>query len=78
MSRSYRKTPIHGMTNACSDHPWKRKAARALRRRYRQVLATGAGCEAVSAKRWAIVNPATSAKDGKVWFGKDQPRLLRK
>jgi hypothetical protein len=78
MSRSRRKTPISGITCARTDHPWKKAAARKLRRAVRQSLkATGDG-DRFAGKRWDLVNPWSSEKDGKHWFGPDRPELLRK
>ena len=38
MYRSRRKTPIFGHTSAETDHPWKKRVARKLRRRVKQHL----------------------------------------
>ena len=38
MSRSRRKTPIFGHTTAETDHPWKKAAARKVRRATKQSL----------------------------------------
>lgn len=66
------------MTNAQSDHAWKKAAARALRHRVKQDLTARLECDRFAGKRWDLVNPATSSKDGKFWFGRDRPGLLRK
>lgn len=78
MSRSRRKTPITGITTARSDHPWKKAAARKLRRRVRQDLAATLDGDRYAGKRWDLVDPWSSEKDGKFWFGSRRPELLRK
>jgi hypothetical protein len=79
MSRSRRKTPIRGIISSDSDHRWKKAAARALRRRVRQYLTATLDGDRFAGKRWDIVNPATSDKDGKFWFGNpDRDDLMRK
>ena len=78
MSRSRRKTPIRGITAADSDHAWKKSAARALRRRVKQHLAATLDGDRFAGKRWDLVNPWSSEKDGKFWFGDDRPELKRK
>lgn len=78
MSRSRRKTPITGITTARTDHPWKKAAARKLRRRVKQGLAATLDGDRFAGKRWDLVDPWSSDKDGKFWFGSDRPELLRK
>ena len=78
MSRSRRQTPIHGITYARTDHPWKKAAARKLRRAARQSLKATLDGDKFAGKRWDLVNPWSSDKDGKFWFGPDRPDLLRK
>lgn len=78
MSRSRRNTPITGVTCARTDHPWKKAAARKLRRAVRQSLKTTLDGDRFAGKRWDLVNPWSSEKDGKHWFGADRPELLRK
>lgn len=78
MSRSRRKTPITGIACARTDHPWKKKASRKLRRAVRQLLKTTLDGDGFAGKRWDLVDPWTSDKDGKFWFGPDRPELLRK
>lgn len=41
MSRSHKKTPIHGITTCKSDKPWKTQAHRRLRRQVKAALANG-------------------------------------
>lgn len=78
MSRSRRKTPIFGITTASSDAEWKARAARKLRRRARALLRTRLEEFPLIGKRWEIVNPWSSEKDGKRWFGEPDPAWLRK
>lgn len=78
MSRSRRKTPIHANASADSDHCWKKLASRIARHRLNQALRSDPDSERYTGKRWEFVNPATSAKDGKSWFGKALPDLIRK
>lgn len=68
MSRSRRKTPIFGHTTAASDHPWKKAAARKLRRCVKQQLIATLDADRFPGKRWDLVNPATSDKDGKAYW----------
>ena len=78
MSRSRRKTPISGITTATSDAEWKAKAARALRHKVKQLLKSTLDGDHFAGKRWDVVNPWSSPKDGKHWFGYRDPRWMRK
>lgn len=78
MSRSRRKTPIFGHTTAESDHPWKKQAARALRRSAKQRLEATLDADRFAAKRWDLVNPWSSQKDGKFYSCDPQVRWMRK
>ena len=78
MSRSRRKTPICGITTADSDHVWKKAASRALRRSVKQHLTATLDGDRFAGKRWDLVNPWSSDKDGKFWFGDTRPDLTRK
>lgn len=78
MSRSRRKTPIFGFTTAETDHPWKKKAARALRRRVKQQLTSNHSAEGFAGKRWDLVNPWSSDKDGKRYCLNRDPKWMRK
>lgn len=78
MSRSRRKTPICGMTSAASDAQWKAASARALRHGVKQQLSKELHTDDFPGKRWDLVNPWSSDKDGKGWFGKGDPKLMRK
>lgn len=78
MSRSHRKTPIFGHTSAPSDHLWKKSAARKLRRRVKQHLAATLDIDRFAGKRWDLVNPWSSQKDGKFWSADPRPEWMRK
>jgi len=78
VSRSRRHTPIRGFTTAKTDHPWKKTASRKLRRRTRQLLLADPHSFDLAGKRWDMVNPYSSEKDGKFWFGGDRADLTRK
>lgn len=73
MSRSRRKTPIAGVTNAASDRPFKIIEHGRERAATRQALAKGA--EPPSSK--AFGDPWRGEKDGKL-FNPDRPDVLRK
>jgi hypothetical protein len=75
MSRSRRKTPIFGHTTADSDRPWKQAAAR---RRVRPHLKATLDGDRFAGKRWDLVNPWSSEKDGKRWWGKADAKDMRK
>jgi len=78
MSRSRRKTPIFGNSAAETDHPWKKAAARRLRRCVKQRLKAGLDPDRFAGKRWDLVNPWSSDKDGK-WFSlSPAPEWMRK
>lgn len=78
MSRSYRKTPIGGITTTQSEAEWKAKAARKLRAATRVSLAKQPEGEALCGKRWEVLNPWDGPKDGKHWFGSSYPKSMRK
>ena len=78
MSRSRRKTPISGITSAESDHCWKKMAARKLRRSVKQRLAATLDGDRFAGKRWDIVNPWSSEKDGKHFWINPPARFMRK
>ncbi|WP_282093613.1 hypothetical protein [Epibacterium ulvae] len=75
MSRSYRKTPICGMTTAASDKAFKK----AEHKRARRALSA---CDlefdnAPSDKQYG--NPWGAPKDGKQWIGPERcPKIMRK
>jgi hypothetical protein len=78
VSRSRRKTPITGITTAKSDHLWKKKAARKLRRAVKQRLNSSLDGDRFAGKRWDLVNPWSSEKDGKTYWLKPDDRMMRK
>lgn len=79
MSRSRRKTPIRGITTADSDHDWKKASSRKLRHRVKQHLTATLDGDRFAGKRWDLVNPWSSQKDGKFWFDPDKRgELMRK
>ena len=78
MSRSKKKTPVCGMTRACSEKQDKRFYNRRYRRACNQSLHMNPAREAVPPLR-EYSNPAAMAKDGKVRFDPRRfPRLMRK
>ena len=78
MSRSRRKTPIFGHTSATSDHPWKKAASRKVRRKVKQTLGATLDGDRFVGKRCELVNPWSSEKDGKHWWGKAGPKDMCK
>jgi hypothetical protein len=78
VSRSRRKTPIFGITTAATDHPWKKAAARKLRHSVKQHLNATLDSDRFAGKRWDLVNPWSSEKDGKRWWRPPDPRWMRK
>jgi uncharacterized protein (DUF1684 family) len=78
MSRSRRKTPICGITTATTDHRWKKLAARKLRHRVKQELVATLDGDRFAGKRWDLVDPWTSEKDGKSYWRDPDPKWMRK
>ena len=78
MSRSRRKSPIGGNTTATSDHLWKKASARKLRHRVKQHLTATLDGDLFAGKRWDLVNPWSSQKDGKHWWRNPDPKWMRK
>ncbi len=75
MSRSYRKTPICGMTMKDSDKPFKKAAHKRARR---ALNARDLTTEEPPADK-AFGNPWGAPKDGKHWFNrKVWPEIMRK
>lgn len=66
------------MTIAHSDHRWKKAAARKLRRAAKQSLDATLDGDRFAGKRWDLVNPWSSEKDGKHWFGFGHLEWMRK
>ena len=75
MSRSYRKTPICGMTTKASDKPFKKAAHRQARR---ALYARDLTSEEPPAEK-AYGNPWGAPKDGKQWIDTSRfPEIMRK
>ncbi len=74
MSRSRKKSPAGGITTSPSDKPGKVVAHRKTRRRVRVALTSGDDLP----DRKQTENPYAYPKDGKRWYGKDDPVLRRK
>ena len=53
-------------------------AARKLRHRSKQELNTSLDGDRFAGKRWDLVNPWSSEKDGKDWMSNPDPRWMRK
>lgn len=78
MSRSRRKTPIHGMTSASSEKKDKRLYNRRFRRVSKQALQVSPEQEPLPHLR-EHSNPWSMDKDGKVRFDqKKHPEWMRK
>jgi hypothetical protein len=73
MSRSRKKTPIHGITTARSEKQDKRHANRALRARARSSMAHG---DEVAPALREVSDVWCMDKDGKVWSGSRSHALL--
>jgi hypothetical protein len=70
--------PIIGFTTADSDHCWKKAAARKLRRSVKQHLEATLEGDRFAGKRWDLVDPWSSEKDGKGWRSNPQAKWMRK
>ena len=78
MSRSRKKTPIHGITTASSEKQDKRLYNRRFRRVVKQVLRQAPECEVLPHLR-EYSNPWSMDKDGKARFDPAKhPELMRK
>lgn len=66
MSRSYKKTPISGITGAISNKPFKKQEHRRERRAVNCMLHTG---KEVMPHPKKYGNEWSSPRDGKSWFG---------
>lgn len=78
MSRSRKKTPIAGMTNASSEKWDKRVANRRVRRCVKEALAADPLRDVLPARR-ELSDPWAMAKDGKKWFDPRRfPGVLKK
>ncbi len=78
MSRSCKKTPISDNTTASSDAWWKVRAARKLRRHAKALLNGLPDDFPLIGKRWELVDPWSSEKDGKGWMEDRTPESMRK
>lgn len=80
MARSYRKTPIRGITTAESDKPAKRCANRSLRTSVRRQLQKHENYDNMSITHLKEVsNSWTFPKDGKKFFNRSTyPDIMRK
>lgn len=74
MSRSFRKTPITGMTTAASDKAFKQAEHRRARAAERAALTR----EDDPPGPKAYGNPWGGPKDGKRWHADSWPELMRK
>lgn len=75
MSRSYKKTPITGMSLSGSEKQDKRIANRSLRRKVRSLIDFEDGCDLQVRD---VSDVWCFSKDGRQWLGKRCPELLRK
>jgi hypothetical protein len=76
--RSRCKTPIFGNTNAKSDHPWKKRAARRLRHRVKQALNQSRDGDSFAGRPWDLESDWSSDKDGKSYCHAPNPKWMRK
>lgn len=77
MTRSYKHTPVVGMTTAESDRGYKKMRASRERARERELIAHGEW-DALEHELvpWEVWD---TDKDGKMWFDPDEyPELMRK
>ena len=72
MTRSYRHTPVCGITKARSDRDWKRMWHRGLRHTNRQRVRLGH--DALHVRAYVKGNIYRSPKDGKQRMWPGQPR----
>lgn len=75
MSRSYRKTPISGITIGDSEKWDKQKANRKLRHKVKEAVEKDAE---VLPERREVSNVYMFWKDGKHWFDPETTTVLRK
>ena len=79
MARSRRRTPITSMTTNASEKQDKRWANRNHRAALRRVLKRAADPDtAVLPTLRDVSDPWSMAKDGRSWFGRHFPELMRK
>lgn len=75
MARSFRRTPIAGITTAETEKRDKQKANRRYRHAVRVAIAEGR--DHIPNRR-ELSDPWDMAKDGKKWFGLAAAGILRK
>ena len=79
MARSRRRTPIISMTTSASEKQDKRWANRNHRAALRRALKCAADPDAtVLPTLRDVSDPWGMAKDGRSWFGRHFPELMRK
>lgn len=79
MARSRRRTPIISMTTTASEKQDKRWANRNHRAALRRALKSAADPDAaVLPTLRDVSDPWAMAKDGRSWFGRHTPELMRK
>lgn len=79
MSRSYKKTPISGITTCRSEKQDKRIANRIHRRNIKQIINTNPELYTHTSRREFRHNNIWSfGKDGKSYIGNRWPKYLRK
>lgn len=76
MARSRRRTPITSMTTAASEAQDKRWANRNCRSALRRALKRDEDPD--GAALLTLSDPWRMAKDGRSWFGRHFPELMRK
>jgi hypothetical protein len=76
MSRSRKKSPAGGITTAVSEKSDKQMASRVARRVVREALARDP--DGLLPEKREVSDVWTFAKDGKAWYGSEDPRWLRK
>lgn len=79
MARSRRRTPIMGITTAASEKQDKQHANRTCRAVVRRTIKRGQDPDAaVLPILRDVSDPWNMAKDGRSWFGRRLPELMRK
>ena len=79
MARSRRHTPIASITTTASEKQDKRRANRIHRSAARSIVKRDTDPDATVLPILREVSDEWSmAKDGRSWFGRDIPRLMRK
>lgn len=79
MSRSYRKNSIAGISKAKSEKKDKQSCNKKLRRKIRQIMVKEQIEDWLFPLPNEIQNPYTMAKDGKIYFNRNEfPKVLQK